>query len=103
MKNGQILTAWVLGMGLILALGWVLGLGSVSGARAAGPWYVAPGGNDEYACTTPGTACATINGALNKSGFVAGDIIHSPVRPSNPRQSQSDGPVRKTPFFEPRG
>src|SRR5512137_1219085 len=46
-------------------------------ARAAGPWYVAPGGNDSNDCLGPGSthACASINGALNKPGFVAGDTI----------------------------
>lgn len=43
--------------------------------RAAGPWYVAPGGNDANTCTAPGAPCATINAALNKPGFVAGDTI----------------------------
>jgi uncharacterized repeat protein (TIGR01451 family) len=43
--------------------------------RAAGPWYVASGGSDANTCTAPGAACATINGALNKPGFVAGDTI----------------------------
>jgi hypothetical protein len=43
--------------------------------RAAGPWYVAPGGSDAQDCLSPATPCATINGALNKPGFVAGDTI----------------------------
>ena len=43
--------------------------------RAAGPWYVAPGGSDSNDCLSSTTACATINGALNKPGFVAGDTI----------------------------
>jgi hypothetical protein len=43
--------------------------------RAAGPWYVAPGGSDGNDCLDPATACDTINGALNKPGFVAGDTI----------------------------
>jgi len=42
-------------------------------ARAAGPWYVAPGGDDSHACTSPGTACATINGAIGKAS--SGDTI----------------------------
>ena len=44
-------------------------------ARAAGPWYVTPGGSDSNDCLSPANACATINGALNKPGFVAGDTI----------------------------
>jgi uncharacterized repeat protein (TIGR01451 family) len=43
--------------------------------RAAGPWYVAPGGSDGSDCLSSTTTCATINGALNKPGFVAGDTI----------------------------
>ncbi len=44
-------------------------------ARAAGPWYVASGGNDSNSCLSPAAACASINGVLNKPGFVAGDTI----------------------------
>jgi len=44
-------------------------------ARAAGPWYVAPIGSDSSTCIAPNTACASINGALNKPGFIAGDTI----------------------------
>jgi uncharacterized repeat protein (TIGR01451 family) len=45
--------------------------------RAAGPWYVAPGGSDGNDCLSygPTYACATINGALGKPGFEAGDTI----------------------------
>ena len=38
-------------------------------------WYVAPSGDDGNDCLSPGEACATINGALNKPGFVASDTI----------------------------
>ena len=34
---------------------------------AAGPWYVREGGNDGNDCLSPGTACATINGAIGKA------------------------------------
>jgi hypothetical protein len=34
---------------------------------------VAPGGDDSNDCLNPATPCATINGVLNKPGFVAGD------------------------------
>jgi uncharacterized repeat protein (TIGR01451 family) len=44
-------------------------------ARAAGPWYVAPGGDDGNDCQSPGAACATIDGALAKPGFVISDTI----------------------------
>ncbi len=47
--------------------------------RAAGPWYVKPGGNDANDCLSPATACATINGALNKPGFLGGDTIRVAV------------------------
>ena len=43
--------------------------------RAAGPWYVAPGGDDGNDCLSPGAACASINGALAKPGFVISDTI----------------------------
>ena len=38
-------------------------------------WYVSPSGNDDNDCLSAGTACATINGALNKPGFVGKDTI----------------------------
>jgi len=38
-------------------------------------WYVAPDGDNSNDCLSPGNVCATINGALNKPGFVAGDTI----------------------------
>lgn len=47
--------------------------------RAAGPWYVAPGGSDSHTCLSPAGACATINAALNKPGFAAGDTIRIAV------------------------
>jgi len=43
-------------------------------ARAAGPWYVAPGGNDSNSCSSVGTPCATINGAIGKAS--SGDIVY---------------------------
>ncbi len=57
----------------------VVELWSALTGRAAGYWYVAPGGNDGYDCASPATACATINGALNKPGFVAGDTVRVAV------------------------
>jgi hypothetical protein len=38
-------------------------------------WYVAPGGDDANDCQSTATACATINGALSKPDFWAGDTI----------------------------
>lgn len=61
-----------------LAIGGLLTLmaiGSTSqAAPTAGPWYVASG-SDSNDCLSPGAACATINGALNKPGFVFSDTI----------------------------
>ncbi len=50
--------------------------------RAAGPWYVAPGGDDSNSCTSPGAPCVTINGAIGKAAggdtiFVAAGIYSS--------------------------
>jgi hypothetical protein len=42
--------------------------------RAAGPWYVAPGGHDGNDCLSPATPCATINGALGKAS--SGDTVY---------------------------
>jgi len=68
------LRVWLLTV-LALALGAlaIITLASQP-ARAAGPWYVAPGGSDGDLCTSPGTACATINGALGKAD--PGDTIY---------------------------
>ena len=60
--------------GLVLIIGLVV-MPASQPARAAGPWYVALTGNDANDCLSPATTCATINGALNKPGFVAGDTI----------------------------
>ncbi len=44
-------------------------------ARAAGPWYVAPGGDDiANDCLSPLTPCATINGGIGKAS--PGDTIY---------------------------
>ena len=48
-------------------------------AGAAGVWYVKNGGNDSSDCQTPAAACASINAALAKPGFVAGDTIRVAV------------------------
>ncbi|MBI5304357.1 MAG: DUF11 domain-containing protein [Chloroflexi bacterium] len=47
--------------------------------HAAGVWYVKNGGSDSSDCQTPATACASINAALAKPGFVAGDTIRVAV------------------------
>ena len=43
-------------------------------AHAAGPWYVAPTGDDNNDCFSPGSACATINGTIAKAS--AGETIY---------------------------
>ncbi|MEE8390180.1 MAG: choice-of-anchor Q domain-containing protein, partial [Anaerolineae bacterium] len=53
--------------------GYAITLSSLP-ARAAGPWYVAPGGDDGNDCLFPTTACATINGAIAKAS--SGDTIY---------------------------
>lgn len=45
-------------------------------ASAAGPWFVAPNGNNLASCLSAGTPCATIAGAVAKAGFVNGDTIN---------------------------
>ena len=48
----------------------LVGLALVAtGANAAGPWYVAPTGDDTNDCLVPATPCMTINGALMKPNF----------------------------------
>ena len=42
-------------------------------SRAAGPWYVAPGGDDSNDCLSAVSPCATIKGAIVKAS--AGDTI----------------------------
>jgi hypothetical protein len=42
--------------------------------RAAGPWYVAPGGNDSNSCLSAIEPCSTINGAIVKAS--GGDTIY---------------------------
>ncbi len=47
-------------------------------------WYVSPVGNNSYDCHTPNTACATINGALNKAQpddeiYVAAGVYTNPT------------------------
>ena len=65
-------------MGLVLASGLGLAVAFWTlPVRAAGPWYVAPGGADGNNCLSPATACATINAALAKAA--SGDTINLAV------------------------
>ena len=43
-------------------------------ARAAGPWYVAPSGDDNNDCLSPGTPCSTINGTIARAS--SGDTLY---------------------------
>ncbi len=42
--------------------------------RAAGPWYVAPNGNDGNSCLSPASPCANIQAAIGKAS--PGDTIY---------------------------
>jgi hypothetical protein len=53
-------------IGIFLTAIIFIPLASGQAGSTAGPCYVAPGGNDGGTCTSVGTACATINGALAK-------------------------------------
>lgn len=61
-------------IGLIFITTW-LTLAHLSQARAAGSWYVSPGGSDANSCTVPAAPCATLNGVLNKAS--ATDTIYA--------------------------
>lgn len=63
----------------VTALAFSTTLGSVlaaSPARAAGPWYVAPGGANGASCLSAAAPCATLSGVLAKPGFQAGDTVN---------------------------
>ena len=64
-------TVSVLAAGILLTVAMLLP--SSQPTRAAGPWYVAPGGDDSNDCLSPATPCATINGAIGKAS--SGDTI----------------------------
>ena len=59
---------------LMLALALLTIISAPQPARAAGPWYVATTGDDNNDCLSPGNACATINGAIDKAAD--GDTIN---------------------------
>jgi len=73
---------WLFAIGIILAPLMIGQAGST-----AGPCYVAPGGDDLNTCSSVGTACATINGALaetscNGTIFVAiGTYLGTGIEP----------------------
>jgi hypothetical protein len=58
---------------LILVIGLVT-VTTPQPAYAAGPWYVAPTGDDNNDCLSPATPCATVNGAIGKAS--AGDTVY---------------------------
>ena len=59
---------------LMLIVGMV-GVQAPQPVRAAGQWYVSTTGDDNNVCLSPATPCATINGALGKADFLAGDTV----------------------------
>ena len=65
---------WITVLALaIMALAMYANL-TIPPTRAAGPWYVAPGGDDSLNdCLSDTTPCATINGAIAKA--TSGDEI----------------------------
>jgi hypothetical protein len=63
---------WLTVLALALAALVIITL-ATQPARAAGPWYVAPGGDDGDDCLSPATPCATINGAIAKA--IYGDTV----------------------------
>ena len=68
--------SWSMRLALI-STGLVTMVGSFPLAHAAGPWYVAPNGDDISSCTSPSASCKTINGAIMKEGQALG--IPTPV------------------------
>src|SRR5262249_10521680 len=64
-------------LSLFLALTMIAIAFNPQPAYAAGPWYVSTTGDDNNDCLSPGTACATINGAIGKAN--AGDTINVAV------------------------
>lgn len=61
------------------ALAITTGIGALVAAGpavAAGPWFVAPTGNNGANCLSAATPCATVTGVLAKGGFVTGDTIN---------------------------
>lgn len=60
----------------LLIIVFLLVNSSFEPAAAAGPWYVAPGGDDSNDCLSTTTECASINGVVAKAGFAPGDTIY---------------------------
>lgn len=61
-------------VGLLVLIFAFLAGARLDTARAAGPWYVSPTGDDGNDCLSWATACRTIAGALGKSS--SGDTIY---------------------------
>jgi Zn-dependent metalloprotease len=51
-------------------------LEEVEALNGSNTWYVSTDGDDTNDCLTPATTCASIDGALAKPGFLAGDTIN---------------------------
>jgi len=60
---------------LWLFIDMVYSLSPISSPHVAGSWYVATVGSYSKTCLSPARACVTINGALNKPGYVAGETV----------------------------
>jgi hypothetical protein len=75
MKTRTVLSmAWPVVVSIVLISVLLVPSLTLNTARAAGPWYVAPGGNDFNSCLSPASPCATINGAIAKAS--SGDTIY---------------------------
>ena len=64
---------WILIFTPVLTTIFVL-LSIPTKTNSAGPWYVAPSGDDSNNCLSPETACRSITAAINKAWF--GDVIN---------------------------
>ena len=74
MKNKTLLTIPFLLTVLVLLWSFAGMTAGSHTAHAAGPWYVAPGGDDADDCLSWATACATLGGAISKAS--SGDTIY---------------------------
>ena len=62
---------------LLILLSLALSVVGSQPARAAGTWYVAPGGDDGNSCLSSSEPCATIDGAIGKAA--SGDSVYVAV------------------------
>lgn len=71
MNSKKLTVLAALSLTLVLVGMMMFGVGTT---RAAGTWYVATTGSDANDCLSPGTACQTIQAAINKAS--PGDTIN---------------------------